>query len=150
MIRLLDRRFPAPVSAADAWAHLEKVQAWPSWAQHIKRVELSPPGVLTPTSRGTIWLANGLHSTFRMAEFNPGVNWKWVGPFLWLHVHYDHQFEARGPSECEVVFRVDADGFLVSVFGPLFALVYKRNLDKAIPNLVRELQRHGEQGSKTP
>jgi hypothetical protein len=143
MIRLLEKRFSARVSVADAWAHLEKIEKWPTWAKHIRRAELSPPGTLVPESRGAIWLTNGVRSTFRMEELNPGVGWKWVGPFLWIKVHYDHQFRSRGPGETEVTFILDAEGFGVSVFGRLFAAVYRRNLERAVPNLVRELEGRG-------
>ena len=139
MRRLLERSFRASVPTAAAWAHLEKVEAWPSWASHIRRVELQPAGRLTPSSRGTIHLSNGIRSTFVVEELNPGVSWKWAGPFLWLTVHYDHRFSSQGP-DTEIVFIVDAEGFLASWFGPLFAAVYKGNLERAIPNLIRELQ----------
>ena len=53
--------------------------------------------------------------------------------------------KGRGPRECEVVFRLlDGVGFGVSVFGRLFAWIYQRDLEKTIPNLVREME--SEQG----
>jgi hypothetical protein len=65
-----------------ACAHLERVEQWPTWAPHIRRIELRPPGSLTLESEGTIQLNNGIRSTFRMEELTPGRNWKWAGPFL--------------------------------------------------------------------
>ena len=69
-----------------------------------------------------------------MEELNTGVNWKWAGPFLWITVHYDHQFTRVGPEETEIGFVLDTEG--VGVFGRLFVAIYARNLDRAIPNLV--------------
>jgi hypothetical protein len=129
------------VPAASAWAHLAKVDSWPSWAKHIKRVELTPPGPLTPRSEGKIHLTNGVRSTFRMEELDPGVSWKWAGPFLWLTVHYDHRFRSLGPSECELAFSLDGEGPGAGLFGRLFAAIYARNVDRAIPRLVQELER---------
>lgn len=127
--------------AEAAWDHLAKVESWPSWARHIKRVELTPPGPLTPRSEGKIHLTNGVRSTFRMEELDPGVSWKWAGPFLWLTVHYDHRFRSLGPNESEVTFSLDGEGPGAGIFGRLFAAIYARNLDRAIPRLVQELER---------
>ena len=140
-IRLLERRFSVKVPLEQAWAHLERVEQWPSWARHIRRIDLRPQGPLGLESEGTIRLTNGIRSTFRMAQLDPGHNWRWVGPFLWLTIHYDHRFERLGPQESEIVFVLDGEGFGVGVFGRLFAAIYARNLDRAIPNLIEELER---------
>jgi hypothetical protein len=128
------------VPVEKAWAHLGHVERWPSWARHIRRIDLHPPGSLGRESSGEIQLTNGIRSTFRVEEFNAGRNWKWVGPFLWLHVHYDHQFRVIGPDQTEVAFVLDGEGFGARVFGRVFAAIYVRNLDRAIPRLIRELE----------
>ena len=140
MVRLLERRFKVKAPLARAWQHLEKVERWPSWAHHIRRIDLTPAGPLRADSAGTLVLTNGIRSTFRMEELRAGASWKWAGPFLWLTVHYDHQFTQAGPDETEIGFVLDGDGFGAGVFGPLFAAIYARNLDRAIPNLVREIE----------
>jgi hypothetical protein len=101
---------------------------------------LRSPGPLGPDSEGTIQLTNHIRSTFRMEEFNIGSNWRWVGPFLWMTVHYDHQFKRNGPEESEMGFVLDGEGFGAGVFGRLFAAIYARNVDRAIPNLIKELE----------
>lgn len=143
MKRLLERRFRARVRLPDAWAHLAEVERWPSWARHIRRVELHPPGTLGPSSEGTIHLAGGLRSTFRVEDFEHGSSWKWAGPFAWLTVHYDHRFTALGPGETEIQFVIDGEGAGVDLVGPLFASLYARNLDRAIPRLIAELEALG-------
>ncbi len=135
MKRLLERRFNVKASVARAWAHLEKVEQWPTWARHIRRIELRPSDCLDARSEGVICLTNGIRSTFRMEEFNPGRNWKWVGPFLWITVHYDHRLSMVGPDETKIRFVLDGEGFGVGLFGRIFAAVYARSLDRAIPNL---------------
>jgi hypothetical protein len=82
MVRLIERKFTAPVTLADAWDFLGRVKQWLVWAKHIRRIELHPPGELTHESSGCIVLRNGIKSTFRMREFNPGTSWKWVGSFF--------------------------------------------------------------------
>ena len=78
VIRLLERRFAVKVQRPSKMrGHtLAKVEQWPSWARHIRRIELRPSGPLTPKSEGEIQLTNGIRSKFRMEELNPGKNWK--------------------------------------------------------------------------
>ena len=140
-VRLLERRFRVNVPLGKAWAHLEKVEQWPTWATHIRRVELKPPGPLRPESEGILQLTNGIRSTFRMEEINPELNWRWAGPFLWLTVHYDHQFSRIGPEESEIGFVLEVEGFGAGLFGRLLATIYSLNLNRATPNLVKELER---------
>jgi hypothetical protein len=49
--------------------------------------------------------------------------------------------EAFGPNECELTFSLDGEGPGAGILGRLFAAIYARNLDRAIPRLVRELER---------
>lgn len=141
MIRLLQRQFEVSAPLPDAWRFLARVQEWPRWAAHIRQVDVTPAGEVGPDSCGCIHLQNGIRSTFRMREFRAGKSWKWVGPFLWLTVHYDHQFDAVGPSRTRLTWVVDAEGFGAAVFGRLFAAVYSKNLDKAIPTFVSSVGR---------
>ena len=142
-MNLIDRQFMVNVSLERAWQHLARVDRWTTWARHIRHIELHPEGELGPQSSGVIQLANGVRSTFRMTEYNPRHNWKWVGKFLWLTIEYDHQFEALNSEKTKVRFVVDARGFAVGLFGRLFAVVYRRNLEKAIPRLVSEVEAVG-------
>jgi hypothetical protein len=140
MITLIDREFTVNVSLERAWQHLAQLNEWPKWAHHIKQIEVHPQVELGPQSSGVIHLANGIRSTFRMTEFNPGRNWKWAGPFLWLTIHYDHCFESLSSHQTKLRFVLEASGFGVRFFGPLFARVYRRNLEKAIPHLVSKIE----------
>lgn len=140
MITLIDREFIVNVSSERAWQHLTRLDQWPTWASHIKRIEVQPPGELDNHSSGVIQLANGMKSTFRMTEFNPGRNWKWVGPFVWLTVQYDHRFEPLSSNQTKLRFVLEASGFGVNVFGRIFAKIYRRNLEQAIPLLVSQME----------
>jgi hypothetical protein len=130
-----------------AWRHLARVEHWPTWASHIKQVQLRPPGQLGPQSTGVIHLTNGVKSAFAMTEFNPHRNWKWVGRFLWLTIHYNHRFEQVSEQETRLIWTVEAEGFGASVFGRLFAKIYNKNLNKAIPALVAEMSGGGDGGA---
>lgn len=140
MLTLIEREFTVHTPLEKAWQHLARVEQWPTWAHHIKGIELQPGGDLGIESSGIIKLRNGMKSTFLMTEFNVGRNWKWVGPFLWLTIRYDHLFERVTSSQTKIKFVVDASGFGVSLFGRMFAKIYSRNLDKAIPLLIKEME----------
>jgi Polyketide cyclase / dehydrase and lipid transport len=139
MVTLIQREFTVGVPRHKAWEHLARVEQWPSWAPHIKRIDLSPPGQLGPQSTGVLHLANGMKPAFRVTDFNPPRNWIWVGRFLWLTVIYDHQFEELDTGHTKVTFIVQGSGFGVTVLGPLFAKLYRGTLEKAIPLLIAEM-----------
>jgi hypothetical protein len=139
MILLLRREFTVDRPLESAWQHLARVEQWPTWAKHIKRIELTPRGELGPQSSGLIRLRNRVKSAFTMSEFDPHRSWKWVGRFLGLTVHYDHRFESLDASRTKLIWLVEAEGFGAAVLGPLFAAIYARSLDRAIPCLVAEM-----------
>ena len=135
----LRREFTVNLSVEKAWQHLARVEQWPSWAKHIEQVEVQPPGELGPQSTGRLHLSNGLKPVFRMTEFNPHRNWKWVGGFLWLTVYYDHLFDELNPTQTRLTWVIEAKGLWASVLGRLFANIYSKSLDRAIPLLVEEM-----------
>lgn len=136
----IHREFIVDLPVKLAWQHLARVEQWPSWAKHIKRVQLIPPGELTADSSGAFHLTNGVQSTFHVTEFNPYHNWCWVGPFLWLRISYDHRFAAVDQEQSKLIWTVSASGFGEFLFGRLFAGIYTMNLNRAIPNLVAEMK----------
>jgi hypothetical protein len=146
MITLLRREFTVELPPEKAWQHLARVEQWPSWAKHIKRVEVQPPGELGPESTGRLhlntWVRSGWpgsSAAFTVTEFNPYHSWKWVAPFLWLTCHYDHRFDELNPTQTKMTFVIEAKGFGKSVIGRLFAKIYSKNLDRAIALLIQEM-----------
>jgi len=137
---LVRREFTVDVPLQQAWDHLANVEAWPSWAKHIKQVTLQPPGPLTAHSAGTFRLAGGVRSTFRMEVYDPPRRWQWVGRFVAVEVHYDHRFEPVDDAHTRLVWTVVAEGPGAGSLGRLFGAIYARNLDRAIPNLQTELR----------
>jgi len=138
MIEVVRRTFDVDVPVSDAWAYLARVEAWPSWAKHIKRATLTPPGALTETSKGEFHLKGGIRSTFRVEDFDPPRRWRWVGRFLTTRVHYDHLFEAAA-HRARLTWIVEAEGPGARSLGRIFGAIYAHNLDPAIRNLQAEL-----------
>ena len=137
---MLVREFEVRVPLAEAWGFLARVEDWPSWARHIRRIDLRPPGALTESSTGVVVLKNGIRSSFTMCELVPGRSWAWEGAFLWLRIRYDHRFEQLDARRTKIVFRIEGDGPGVGSLGRLFAAIYARDLDRAIPRLVEALE----------
>ena len=138
---MIERRFEVEAGLERCWDHLARVASWPTWARHIRSIDVTPDGPLCLETEGLIRLRNGVRSRFRMSELNPGSNWVWVGGFLWLRVRYDHAFEELSSGRTRIRFVVEVSGLGTSVLGRLFAIVYERSLDRAIPNLIEELER---------
>jgi hypothetical protein len=139
MITLLRREFTVELPRERAWQHLARVEQWPSWAKHIKQVELRPPGELGPGSTGRLRLSNGGQVRWTVTEFNPYRNWKWVAGLLWLTCHYDHLFEELNPTRTKLTFVVEGEGFGAPVIGKVFATIYGKYMDRAISFLVEEM-----------
>ena len=140
MMSLIRRDFVVDVPLLLAWEHLSRVEKWTSWAKHITNVELDPEGDLTLLSKGTFLLSNGLKTVFEMKEMDPPRNWKWVGSFLWMTIHYDHQFERVDEQHTRLIWLLDGEGLGISILGKIFARIYNRNLDRAFPNLCAEIK----------
>jgi len=138
--RVVDKTFTVRAPIEVAWNHIAEVEKWPSWAKHIRAVTKSPAGPLSASSNGTLKLSNGAKSTFRMTEFDPPRHWKWVGPFLGLQIYYDHVFAQDEPGKTKIRFTVDSTGGPTVLFRPIFAMIYRRNLEQAIPLLIQEIE----------
>jgi hypothetical protein len=138
--RVVDTSFVVRAPLEVAWNHLARVENWPSWAKHIRRVEKSPPGPLSRDTCATLRLANGIKTTFRMIEFEPQRHWKWAGPFLGSQVLYDHIFTSDAPGQTTIRFTVDAAGGPGALFLGIFGWIYRKNLNRAVPLLIQEIE----------
>lgn len=135
MKRLLQRSFPVEAAAEQAWAELMAAEQWPRWAPHLGSVQVSPPGPVGPGSSATLRLRNRARARVRVTEFQDGRRFRWEGSFLWLELGYDHLVTTDDTGRVSITFTVDGDGVGVSTIGRLFAGVYARQLDRAIPRL---------------
>lgn len=71
----------------------------------------------------------------RVTEFQDGRRFRWQGRFLWLGLGYDHLVATDDTGRVHITFTVDGAGIGVNTVGRLFAGVYARQLDRAIPRL---------------
>jgi hypothetical protein len=125
MRRMLERSFDVQAAPSAASRVLVDAVDWPTWAPHLRRVEVTPPGPVGPSSRATLRLANGTSAKVAVTEFEDRRRFRWEGSFLWLGLGYDHVVEPRGQGS-RITFRVDGWGCGLSTLGRLFARVYAR------------------------
>ncbi len=111
--RVVDKSFVARAPLEVAWNHLAQIEAWPSWAKHIR---------------------------FRMIDFEPLRHWKWAGSFLGSQILYDHIFSEDTPNQTTIRFTVDTGGGPAVLIRGIFGWIYRRNLERAVPLLVQEIE----------
>jgi hypothetical protein len=140
MKRLLERTFAVEATAERAWAELVAAEQWPRWARHLASVQVTPPGPVGPGSRATLRLTNHTTATVRVTEFQDGRRFRWEGSFLWMGLGYDHLVTTDDTGRVSITFTVEGAGVGVNTIGRLFASVYARNLDRAVPRLQGLLQ----------
>ena len=143
MKRVVDKCFVVRAPLEVAWNYVAEVEKWPTWARHIRSVRKVPPGPLSSGSRGTLRLANGITTTFEMIEFERLQHWKWTGHFLRAQILYDHIFAQAEPGRTTIRFTVDINGRLGVLIGGIFGRIYRKNLDRAVPLLVRQIEGGG-------
>ena len=138
MAELLRRDFMVDAPLDWAWRTFADVMAWPRWAPHIRRLTVIPPGPVGPTSTGSLHFRPIGRSRFHVTVFDEGDHWEWVGKVLWLTIRYDHRFASDG-NRTHMTWTVSQDGARRSPLGRLFASVYGRLVDRAIPRLQAQL-----------
>ncbi len=132
---LLERTFAVEAAAERAWDELVAAEQWPRWAQHLGSVQVAPPGPVGPGSSATLKLKNRTKARVRVTEFEDGRRFRWEGSFLWMRLGYDHLVTIDDTGQVRITFTVEGAGVGVDTIGPLFASIYARNLDRAIPRL---------------
>jgi hypothetical protein len=135
MKRLLERTFPVEAAAERTWAELIAAEQWPRWAPHLRSVQVTPPGPVGPGSSATLRLKNRTRASVRVTEFEDGRRFRWEGSFLWMDLGYDHVVTTDDTGRVSITFTVEGGGVGVNTIGSLFASIYARQLDRAIPRL---------------
>ena len=135
MKHLLERTFTVEAPGERAWAELIAAERWPQWARHLRRVQVTPPGPVGPDSSATLSLKNRTTARVRVTEFEDGRRFRWEGSFLWMVLGYDHVVRTDETGRVGITFTVEGAGVGVNTIGPIFASIYARQLDRAIPRL---------------
>jgi hypothetical protein len=138
----VERSFVVAAPVGVAWARLAEVERWPEWAPHISSVTVSPPGPLGRSSSGALHIRRLGSNTFRMSAWQPPDRWEWTGGLPGVRILYDHRFAPSSNGTTTMTWTVTLQGPLAWLIRPVFARVYGRNVDRAIPRL-QEWFAHG-------
>jgi hypothetical protein len=74
-----------------------------------------------------------------MTALHAPDSWSWRGTFMGTTLDYDHRIAPLPERGTRVTFTIDGSGATAPIAGRMFATIYGRILDRAIPNLVAEL-----------
>jgi hypothetical protein len=107
---------------------------------HIRSISISSPGPRSLRTHATLWLSNGVKTSFQVIEFDPPRHWKWAGSFLGAQILYDHIFVQEEPEVTKVRFTMDVSGGIGVLIRGVFSNVYRRNLLRAVLLLVAEIE----------
>src|SRR4029453_4148016 len=132
---LLERTFDVEAPAERAWAELVAAEEWPRWARHLASVQVTPPGPGGPASSATLRLTNRTTASMRVTDSQDGGRFGWGGAVLGRGLGYAHLVTPDEAGRVQITFTVEGAGVGVTTIGRLFAGVYARNLDRAIPRL---------------
>lgn len=138
---VVERSFVVEAPLNVVWDYLARVDQWPSWAPHIKRVEITPPGPVTERSRGVLHQGKGLTTTFMVTDHHYLRNWTWRGRALGIEVEHDHRFEPVSERRTQVTLTAGCRGAGAGLTIKLFTALHGRSLDRAIPLLIAEVNR---------
>jgi Polyketide cyclase / dehydrase and lipid transport len=130
---LVERVFTVELPPDRSWQTLADLDAWPTWAPHIRSVSLSPPGPLGPASRGRFHFSPVGTGDFEMVAWDPPRAWTWTGRALGVPIRYVHVFEPVGAHRTELRWRVELSRGRRGLRARLLAAVYARLIDRAWP-----------------
>lgn len=142
MSTTIEHRTLIATSPAAIHAIYADVANWHLWDPDTRAATLNGPfaagsrGTLTPSKGNTVPMM------VRFADPERGFTVESRIPLL-LRMVFEHELNARGPSQTEVVHRVTLTGPLSWLIGPSL----KRQLDAGLPVTLARLKRLAETGS---
>ncbi len=122
---------PPPV----VWSHLAKLEEWPSWAAHIRRMRPTPPGELTAATQVLLHMRAGPRTKMIVTEYDPPRRWVWGGRSLGVTTRFEHKLEEIGHERTRIWFLACVSGPLAGPGGWMFGRMMRRYLARALPKL---------------
>jgi hypothetical protein len=125
---------------ADVWKHLSMLEEWPSWAGHIRRMDPTPPGELTASTKVVLHMRAGPRTTMTVTEYNPPRRWVWEGRSFGVTTRFEHKLEELGEGRTRVWFLAWVSGPIAGPVGWSFGKMMHRYLGRALPKLKAEIE----------
>ena len=128
------------VPPSAAWHHLSRLEEWPSWARHIRRIVPDPPGKLTGSTKVMLAMRTGPRTRMVVTDYDPPRSWVWEGTSYGVTTRFEHLFEELDAGQTRIWFLAWMSGRLAWVLGPMFGKMMHRNLARALPKLKAEME----------
>lgn len=119
---------------------LAELEAWPSWAGHIRRMQPDPPGELTSTTEVMLHMRAGPSTRMAVTEHDPPSRWVWEGTSYGVTTIFEHRFEVINEATTRIWFLAWMHGPLARPVGWFFRRIMRRNLARALPRLKTEIE----------
>jgi len=123
-----------------AWNHLAALERWPTWASHIRRMDPTPPGVLTASTRVVLHMRAGPRATMTVTEYEPPKRWVWEGRSFMTLTRFEHRFEPLEDGRTRIWFLAWMSGPFARPGGWWFGRMMHRSLSRALPKLKAEIE----------
>lgn len=128
------------VPPSAAWDHLSRLEEWPSWAGHIRRMEPDPVGELTGSTEVMLSMRAGPRTRMVVTDYDPPRSWVWEGTSYGVTTRFEHRFEELDAGETRIWFLASTSGRLAGVVGWMFGKLMHRNLARVLPRLKAEME----------
>ncbi len=127
-------------SPSAAWDHMARLEAWPSWAGHIRAMDPEPPGELTESTAVVLDMRAGPKVRMVVTEYDPPHSWVWEGHSFGTTTRFEHRFEQVADERTRIWFLAWMDGPMAGLAAWAFGKVMHRNLSVALPRLKSEME----------
>ena len=123
------------------WQVMVDVEAWPRWAEYMKRLERQGEGELRLGSRVNVTPRGLPGSVWEVTEFEAGHSYTWTTQLApGLRLTGGHVVEADGVGT-KATFSLEASGPLSLPAAPVLSLVFGRNTRLATNGLKAYCER---------
>lgn len=127
-------------SPSEAWDHLTRLEAWPSWAGHIRAMQPEPAGELTESTTVVLHMRHGPRVRMVVTEYEPPHGWVWEGRSFGTTTRFEHRFDRVAHDRTRIWFLAWMDGPVADLAAWVFGRVMHRNLSVALPRLKSEME----------
>lgn len=116
------------------WAAATDVPGWPSWDPHQQKARID--GEFAAGTTGWSKPASAPAGTFTITDVEPGRMWITRAGIPFGHLRLENRYDPAGDGMVRVSKRVEVHG----PFGPLFHLIWEKNMRKGMRQTFAALE----------
>lgn len=116
------------------WAASTDVPGWPSWDPHQQKARID--GEFAAGTTGWSKPAGAPAGTFTITDVEPGRMWITRAGIPFGHLRLENRYDPAGDGMVRVSKRVEVHG----PFGPLFHLIWEKNMRKGMRQTFAALE----------